>query len=77
MADDPQESKTGDGKWEGREQALRMVFAWVILTAWIVSFILSAVLKGYNPPTSVQGLAIGAAGYLFSAPMIRSIRRKD
>lgn len=48
------------------------MFGWVVLAAWAVSFVLSALLPKYDPG-GVQAIALIVAGYLFGAPVARGL----
>jgi lipopolysaccharide export LptBFGC system permease protein LptF len=60
-------------KRPSQEERLRLVFAYTVLIAWVVSFILDAAVKAYDPPAFVGPLALAVAGYLFGAPVARGL----
>lgn len=44
---------------------LRIAVAWIIVAAWIVSFVLDIVLTTYDIPPTVHGLMAMVAAFLF------------
>lgn len=53
---------------------LRIAIGWIAVSAWIVSFILDAILPRYVVPPTVHGLMLIVAGALFG-PTIMGRRR--
>lgn len=45
---------------------------WVVLVAWAISFILSAVVTDYEPPSSLHALMVIVAGSAFGANVARA-----
>lgn len=66
-----------ESKWYNKESTLRIVFAWATLGAWVTAFIVGTVDPHYNPPLGIQGLALMVAGYLFSVPVVKTIRDRN
>lgn len=58
------------------DKRITNAFAVVILIAWGVSFILQALVEGYDPPDSVNILATMLGGAVFGANTLASVLTK-
>ena len=44
---------------------LRIVVAWLVVSVWVISLVLDAMLPAYEVPATVHGLMLIVAGFLF------------
>lgn len=50
---------------------LRLIVAWTIVIAWVLSLIVDAALPDYDTPATLNALALTVAGFLFGPTLLR------
>lgn len=59
-----------------RDDQITLTIAYVITSAWAISFIIDIIKPTYDPPTSVHALMMIVAGATFGEGLLRT-RKKD
>ena len=56
---------------------LRLVVAWVIVAAWLVSLVVDGFVPAYEIPPTIHGLMLIVAGFLFGPTITGRGKRDD
>ena len=56
---------------------LRLVVAWVIVAAWLVSLVVDGLVPAYEIPPTIHGLMLIVAGFLFGPTITGRGKRDD
>lgn len=51
-------------------ERLRVAVGWVVVCAWVASLIVDALVKTYDPPTTLHIVMMIVAGYLFAPTIV-------
>jgi hypothetical protein len=66
-----------DTKKSSKDDRITLTVAYVITTAWAVSFLIDIIVPRYDPPPSVHALMMIVAGATFGEGLLRTRKKEN